>query len=98
MKLLYNLTKEQMEEVYEEYQDYLYKCDIEAVYENLENADDITLTDEEMERAVTLLKNDLEGDVCYSDYARSAFSKILEERKMKLQEQIEHYELVINQL
>ena len=48
MKLLYNLTKEQMADVYEEYQDYLYKGDIEAIFENLENADDIKLTDEEM--------------------------------------------------
>ena len=50
MKLLYNLTKEQMADVYEEYQDYLYKGDIEAIFENLENADDIKLTDEEIHR------------------------------------------------
>lgn len=98
MKLLYNLTKEQMADVYEEYQDYLYKGDIEAVFENLENTDDIKLTDEEMERAVTLLKNDLEADVCYSDYARSALAVVLEERTEKLKEKINHIENVIKQV
>ena len=51
-----------------------------------------------MERAVTLLKNDLEADVCYSDYARSALAVVLEERTEKLKEKINHIENVIKQV
>lgn len=98
MKQLYNLTEQQMKDVYEEYLNSLYEDDINAVFENLDNADDINLSDEEMASAVASMKNDLECSVCYSDFARSALAWVLEERNEKLKEEINRNKKVISQI
>ena len=89
MKLVYGLTEEQMKEVHSIVEKEYYKSDIEAVIENgghISTDYDVTnleLTDEEMAKTTEYMKNQIEENTYYSDYAREAIAYILDKRSEK---------------